>query len=184
MTRVTCLLACASVATLSVAVMAGAQESATAPRGDPGDRYCLYPSMVGGAPEIGLLPCDVARPYTIGVWDGDSARGEPDASASPSTETAPPLAMEWHVAGNGRARPTLQGYVVDLDGRVVTGLRLRIDGIDASGALLFSARQRIAAAVPGQERIPFEVTVPRPAASYRITVEREVIPEQRRIEAP
>jgi len=79
--------------------------------------------------------------------------------------------MAWHVARDGHERPTLQGYVVDLDGRGVTGLRLRIDGIDASGALLFSELQRIAAAVPGQERIPFEVTVPRPAASDRITVE-------------
>jgi hypothetical protein len=42
----------------------------------------FHPSVIGEAPEIGLLPCDVARPYTIGVWDGASGRGAPDASAS------------------------------------------------------------------------------------------------------
>ena len=114
--RVPRVITSVSLAPLSVASGAVAQNSAGVTSGDASGRSCLYRSLAGDAPEIGPLPCDLSRPYTIGIWGGDAV----DAVANePADEELPPsLAVEWSVGRDGRGRPALQGEVLAASYRI------------------------------------------------------------------
>ena len=65
--------------------------------------------------------------------------------------------------------PEVRGYIYSKYGSPATNVRLLIEGQDASGATVSSVVAQIPGVIPGNDRLYFEVRVPR-AASYRVRV--------------
>ncbi len=69
-----------------------------------------------------------------------------------------------------RGRPHLSGYVVSSYGAHATRVQLLVDSLDSSGQVVAQRVEWLAGGVPGFSRAYFEVPVPQPASSYRVSV--------------
>ena len=80
------------------------------------------------------------------------------------------LRLEWEVAQGRRGQPVVSGYLYNDYGLPAVRVQLRVEALDASGRPVAEAVAYIDREVPPFGRAYFEVSVPRPGASYRVTV--------------
>ncbi len=69
-----------------------------------------------------------------------------------------------------RGRPHLSGYVVNRYGVHASRVQLLVDSLDSSGQIVAQRVEWVVGTVPGFSRAYFEVPVPQPASSYRVSV--------------
>ncbi|HEY7203954.1 MAG TPA: FxLYD domain-containing protein [Methylomirabilota bacterium] len=84
---------------------------------------------------------------------------------------APDLRVEWSAEEDRRGRLVVSGYVYnDRAGSYATGVRLRVEALDASGQTVDSTTGYVLGDVPPSNRSYFEVKAPAKAAHFRVTV--------------
>lgn len=76
--------------------------------------------------------------------------------------------LEWEAAER-RGRPVVRGYIRNEFPLPATDVQLRIEGLDATGRVVATTIGYLPRTVTN-DRQYFEVRVPAPAASYRVTV--------------
>jgi len=76
--------------------------------------------------------------------------------------------IDWQVAGS-RNGPAIDGYVHNLGLRDAERIRLRIERLDAGGAVVGSSSVWVLSTAPVNGRAYFKAAVPA-AASYRVSV--------------
>jgi hypothetical protein len=69
-----------------------------------------------------------------------------------------------------RGRPRLSGYVVSKYGATATRVKLLVESLDSAGRVVAQRVEWLGDAVPVFSRTYFEVPVPEPAPSYRVSV--------------
>ena len=85
---------------------------------------------------------------------------------------APDLRVEWSAEEDRRGRTVVSGYVYnERAGSYATGMRLRVEALDASGQTIGSTTGYVLGDVPPSNRSYFEVKAPAKAAAYRVTVQ-------------
>ena len=82
------------------------------------------------------------------------------------------LRVEWSAEEDRRGRAVVSGYIYnDREGAYATGVRLRVEALDASGKTVDSTTGYVYGDVPPSNRSYFEIKAPAKAASYRVTVQ-------------
>ena len=82
----------------------------------------------------------------------------------------PRIRLDWQ-AGTGRGgRPLIQGYVYNDYGRPASDVRLLVETLDASGAVIARHPGFIRGVVQWNDRAYFELPIQTAGASYRISV--------------
>ena len=80
--------------------------------------------------------------------------------------------MEWRADEDRRGRTLVSGYVYnERPGAYATGVRLRVDALDAAGQAVGSTTAYVMGDVPPSNRSYFEVKAPAKAAAFRVTVQ-------------
>jgi len=86
-------------------------------------------------------------------------------------EAAPSqLRLEWTVDRDKRGRPWITGYVYNNEIHWAGNVLLRIEAVDAAGAVTDSTTGYVSGFVPPWGRSYFDLAAP-PGSSYRVTVE-------------
>ncbi len=86
-------------------------------------------------------------------------------------EAAPSqLRLEWSVDRDKRGRPWIIGYVYNDENHWAGNVLLRIEVVDAAGAVTDSTTGYVSGFVPPWGRSYFDLAAP-PGSSYRVTVE-------------
>lgn len=86
--------------------------------------------------------------------------------------TEPDLRVEWSAREDRRGRPIVSGYIYnERPGSYATGVRLRVEALDAAGQIVDSTTGYVIGDVPPSNRSYFEVKAPAKAASLRVTVQ-------------
>jgi hypothetical protein len=84
----------------------------------------------------------------------------------------PDLRVEWSAGEDRRGRTLVGGYVYnDRAGSYATGVRLRVEALDAAGQAVGSTTVYVMGDVPPSNRSYFEVKAPAKAAAFRVTVQ-------------
>jgi hypothetical protein len=73
--------------------------------------------------------------------------------------------------GAWKNRPAVEGYVRNKRDMPATRVLLRVDALDAQGAVVASEIRHLDRAIPVSDRVYFNVTPPVVAPSYRVSVE-------------
>jgi hypothetical protein len=73
--------------------------------------------------------------------------------------------------GTWRGRPVVEGYVYNKRAMTATRVLLRVEALDASGAVIASEVRHLDRPIPLGDRVYFDVTPPVPAPAYRVSVE-------------
>jgi hypothetical protein len=82
------------------------------------------------------------------------------------------LRVEWSASEDRRGRPVVSGYVYNRRAGVYAiAVRLRVEALDGSGAVVGSSTGYVMGDVPPSSRSYFEVRAPVKAPSYRVTVD-------------
>src|SRR5881628_2230756 len=76
--------------------------------------------------------------------------------------------IDWE-PGRYRGRPSVRGYIANHWGLAATNLSLKVEGLDAAGAVTSTTIDRIPGDVAPGSRVYFEVLAT-PAPSYRLSV--------------
>ena len=79
--------------------------------------------------------------------------------------------VEWQAEQTKKGQPAIRGFVYNEYGNWAGDVRLLVEGLDASGQPVSRTRGYVNGDVPPRGRIPFEVILPAPAATYRVTIE-------------
>jgi len=80
--------------------------------------------------------------------------------------------VEWSASEDRRGRPVISGYVYNQrSGAWATGVRLLVEGLDASGHAMESTTGSVLGEVPPSSRSYFEIKPAAKAASYRVTIQ-------------
>jgi hypothetical protein len=79
--------------------------------------------------------------------------------------------VEWQAQQTKNGQPAIGGFVYNDYGNWAGDVRLLVEGLDASGRPVSLTRGYVNGEVPPRGRVPFEVILPAPAATYRVTVE-------------
>ena len=87
-----------------------------------------------------------------------------------SAVTPNQMRIEWEVDQRGN-RPRVSGYVYNTYIMPARYIILRVEGLDASGQITERTLAYVDRIVMPSNRSYWEVSVPRPAASYRVNVE-------------
>ena len=77
--------------------------------------------------------------------------------------------LEWK-AGTSKGRPVVWGYISNESGFTVTRTRLLVEGLDASGGILFQELTWVPFTMPPGNRSYFEAPLPQEAPTYRVSV--------------
>lgn len=94
----------------------------------------------------------------------------PAAALSAASTVDPRVRLDWE-AGTGRGgRPVIQGYVYNDYGRPASDVRLLVETLDGSGAVIGRSIGFVRGVVQLNDRAYFEVPVKIPGASYRVSV--------------
>jgi hypothetical protein len=83
-----------------------------------------------------------------------------------------------------RGRPHLSGYVVNKYGATATRVKLLVESFDSTGRIVAQRVEWLGDTVPVFSRTYFEVPVPEPAASYRVSVFAFDFIQSARLESP
>lgn len=82
------------------------------------------------------------------------------------------LRIEWSPSEDRRGRPIVSGYIYNQRaGSYATGVRLRVEALDATGQVVGSTIGYVLGDVPPSNRSYFEVRAPAKSPSYRVTIE-------------
>jgi len=73
--------------------------------------------------------------------------------------------------GMRKGRPTVEGYVYNKRPYPATRLRLRVDSLDGSGAVVSSEVRQMDRDINANDRAYFQVPLPALAPAYRVTVD-------------
>ena len=73
--------------------------------------------------------------------------------------------------GTWRSRPVVEGYVHNKRSMRATRVLLRVDALDAAGAVVASDIRHLDREIPVSDRVYFDVAPPVAAAAYRVSVE-------------
>ena len=79
------------------------------------------------------------------------------------------FSVETH-ADTRKGRPVAMGYVFNKRNLQATHVQLRVESLDASGAVVGSAIRFLDRDINPNDRVYFEVSPPAQGASYRVTV--------------
>lgn len=69
-----------------------------------------------------------------------------------------------------RGRPHLSGYVVNRYGEPAARIQLLVEALDSSGQIVAQRMEWLGGDLGAFSRVYFEVPVPQPASSYRVSV--------------
>jgi hypothetical protein len=83
-----------------------------------------------------------------------------------------------------RGRPQLSGYVVNKYGATATRVKLLVESLDSAGRIVAQRVEWLGDTVPVFSRTYFEVPVPEPAPSYRVSVFAFDFIQSARLESP
>ena len=78
--------------------------------------------------------------------------------------------VEFAAATSRSGRPVLQGHLYNRHGQWAYRVRLLVEGLDASGAVASTSIGYVTGDIPAGGRAYFEITAPRPAATWRVSV--------------
>ena len=93
------------------------------------------------------------------------------AQALGATATVDPrIRLDWEVGATRGGRPVIQGYVYNDYGRPASDVRLLVEALDASGAVIARHVGFIRGVVQLNDRAYFELPIQTPGASYRLSV--------------
>ena len=101
---------------------------------------------------------------------------EPTGALSPAAAVIVPsgidyrLRLDWEAGTTRRGRPVIRGYVLNDHGRPASDVRLLVETLDASGAVVARTIGFVHGLVHFNDRAYFEVPLKTPGASYRVTV--------------
>lgn len=93
------------------------------------------------------------------------------------------FAVEWETFDQ-RGQSHLGGYVVNRYGSPASRIQLLVDSLDASGQIVAQRIEWLGGDVGPFSRRYFEVAVPQPASSYRVSVFAFDVLQTARLEAP
>ena len=79
--------------------------------------------------------------------------------------------MEWQAGQTRSGRPAISGFVYNDYNHWAGDVRLRVEALDASGQVISRTLGYVNGDVPPRGRAYFEVPLPAPAPSHRVTVE-------------
>jgi hypothetical protein len=71
----------------------------------------------------------------------------------------------------GKREPGVEGYIYNKRGLVATSVRLRVDSLDAAGAVVATTVQPLDRQIGISDRVYFEVPAAAAAPAYRVTVD-------------
>jgi hypothetical protein len=80
------------------------------------------------------------------------------------------IRLDWQVGTARGGRPVIQGYVYNDYGRPASDVRLLVETLDASGAVIARHPGFIRGVVQLNDRAYFELPISTPGASYRVSV--------------
>jgi len=86
--------------------------------------------------------------------------------------------IDWE-RGEYRGRPSVHGYIANRWGLAITDLRVKVEGLDAAGAVTSATIGRVPGDVAPGSRGYFEILVP-PAPNYRVSLSTYSMIEGRR----
>jgi hypothetical protein len=88
-----------------------------------------------------------------------------------ATSTVDPrIRLDWQVGAARGGRPVIQGYVYNDYGRPASDVRLLVETLDPSGAVIARHVGFIRGVVQLNDRAYFELPIRAPGASYRVSV--------------
>lgn len=79
--------------------------------------------------------------------------------------------LEWQAEQTKKGQPAIRGFIYNEYGSWAGDVQLLVEGLDASGRAVSRTRGYVNGDVPARGRVSFEVILPVPAATYRVTVE-------------
>lgn len=82
----------------------------------------------------------------------------------------PRIRLDWQAGAARGGRPVIQGYVYNDYGRPASDVRLLVETLDASGAVIARHVGFIRGVVQLNDRAYFELPIRTPGASYRVSV--------------
>ena len=82
----------------------------------------------------------------------------------------PRIRLDWQPGAGRGGRPVIQGYVYNDYGRPASDVRLLVETLDASGAVVARHTGFIRGVVQLNDRAYFELPIRTPGASYRVSV--------------
>jgi len=94
------------------------------------------------------------------------------ARAAEPAPAGPDFRAEAETDKLSRRGPAVSGWLYNDKGIAISNVRLRVEVLDESGAVVGTAEGWIYGNVPGRGRAYFFVVVPRLGGSYRVTVLR------------
>jgi hypothetical protein len=94
----------------------------------------------------------------------------PAAAASVPSGIDARIRLDWEAGVTRRGKPVIRGYVINDHGRPAADVRLLVESLDGSGAVVARAIGFVTGVVQFNDRAYFEVPLRTPAASYRVTV--------------
>jgi hypothetical protein len=82
------------------------------------------------------------------------------------------LRVEWSASEDRRGRSVVSGYVYNRRaGTYAVAVRLRLEALDGSGAVIGSSTAYVMGDVPPSSRAYFESKAPVKASTYRVTID-------------
>jgi hypothetical protein len=115
---------------------------------------------------LGALVLVLAASLTVGALGAPG----PAAAASVPSGIDARILLDWEAGVSRRGRPVIRGYVINQHGRPAADVRLLVESLDASGAVVARAIGFVPGLVQFNDRAYFEVPLRTPGASYRVTV--------------
>ena len=103
----------------------------------------------------------------FGVLAAHAAVAQRLTTPSPAWERS--FTVSWE-AFERRGQPQLRGYVVNRYGAPAAGIQLLVESLDASGRIVAQRVEWLGGGLGPFSRRYFEVPVPQPASSYRVSV--------------
>jgi hypothetical protein len=80
------------------------------------------------------------------------------------------IRLDWQAGTSRRGRPLIQGYVLNDHGRSAANVRLLVETLDGSGAVVARTPGFVHGVVQFKDRAYFEVPLKAAGAAYRVTV--------------
>lgn len=104
-----------------------------------------------------------------GLMLGGPGAGAPAAAVTVPSGIDARIRLDWE-AGVTRGTPVVRGYVINDYGRPAADVRLLVESLDGTGAVVGRAIGFVPGVVQFKDRAYFEVPIRTPGASYRVTV--------------
>lgn len=110
----------------------------------------------------------VAAAVSVAVASGGV--GAPATAVSAPSGYDPRIRLEWEAGTARDGRPVIQGHVLNDHSWAAANVRLLVETLDGSGAVVARTPGFVHGLVQFSDRAYFEVPLRAPGASYRVTV--------------